>query len=41
MELKKIEWRDGEGKSVFSILNIENDKKFDKKTFSMVNPIIN
>lgn len=41
MELKKIEWRDEVGKSVFSILNIINNKDFDKKVFSMVNPTIN
>ena len=41
IELKKIKWSSADGDSTFSIYNIDSDIIINKKTFSMLNPIIN
>ena len=39
--LKKIQWTDVEGLSTFSIYDLRTSIEINKKTFSMLNPIIN
>ena len=41
LELKKIKWSSEDGESVFSIYNLDSGVEIHKKTFSMINPIIN
>ena len=41
IELKKIHWSGVDGESTFSIFNLNSGIIINKKTFSMVNPIIN
>ena len=41
IELKKIKWTGESGESIFSIFNIDKNIEIHKKTFSMVNPILN
>jgi len=41
IELKKIKWTSGSGESIFSIFDIDKNVEIHKKTFSMVNPILN
>ena len=41
IQLKKIRWFSEDGESTFSIYNLNSGIIINKKTFSMVNPIIN
>tara|TARA_B100000949_G_C14062893_1_gene358509 strand:- start:64 stop:660 length:597 start_codon:yes stop_codon:yes gene_type:complete len=41
IELKKIKWSGVDGDSTFSIYNLNSEIIINKKTFSMLNPIIN